>query len=239
MSTNGATNNQLLVLSGGGDFAGIPRLNSSVQGIFRDLPESRLLIIPFAADEDDHDDIMEYVESSVGVGFDAIDIMTTPEEIEDLDLSQYSLIYLEGGNTFDLLQTIRSSPLMTELVRYYKEGGALFGDSAGAIVLGANADTAFFGDESDENYTSLQQFGGLNLLGSWSIHCHYKTADDDQCQDFVYSSGTQIVAIPEDSTLMIEKDGTSTVFGTLPIVVFSFAGKSRYLPGQQFNLLQI
>lgn len=230
---------QLLIISGGGDFAGVPRLNGKVCDIFRELPTSKMLVIPFAADEEDYDGIKEYVDDSLGAVFEVIDIMHSPDEAANVDLAQYDLIYLEGGNTFELLQAIRTSSLMTEIQRYYKGGGALLGDSAGAIVLGANADTAFFGDEMDENYTGMQHFAGLDLLQSWSIHCHYKAEEDEECQDFVYSSGSQLLAVPEDSALTIEKDGTITVYGAQPVAVFSFMGKKKFLAGQQFNLAQI
>lgn len=226
----------LLILSGGGHMDEIHSLRSRVVNIFSQQSKAKVLIIPFAADEEDHDDIREYVEGTIGSGFKEIDMLDSPEKINETDLSKYSLVYLEGGNTFDLLKTIRSTALMTELIKYFKAGGAVFGDSAGAIVLGADAATAFFGDAMDDNVTGLQHFTGMNLIDSWSVHCHYNPEEDEECQDFVYSSGTQLIAIPEDAAVVLERNGTATVYGQRPVAVFSFTGKTVFKPTDVFSL---
>ena len=75
------------------------------------------------------------------------------------DLKKFDAIYIGGGNTWNLIQEIRDSGLFQELILYIKDGGVVYGGSAGAIVLGKYIDT-----HNDKNKINLKDTSGLISL---------------------------------------------------------------------------
>ena len=91
-----------------------------------------------------------------------------------MDLLDSDLIYISGGNTFDLLQNIKNNELEEDLYNYAKAGGCLAEHGAGAIVLTPNINTAAFPPEDcDENDAGLEEFDSVSLV-AFEIFPHYE-----------------------------------------------------------------
>lgn len=68
--------------------------------------------------------------------FDYYDITAkTPGDLER-DLAQYQTIYVQGGNTFYLLQEAQKSGFDTYITRRVREGMIYIGTSAGSVIAG-------------------------------------------------------------------------------------------------------
>ena len=224
-----------IFLTGGGD-----------QEYFRELDQyfisqvpapAKALIIPFAADKEDFDDIRERIEETFkGPYLTEIDLLTTARALTDEELDEYSAIFIEGGNTFQLIQTTRESGLLNSLKKFSGLNKQIYADSAGAILLGANIETAFLGDDPDEDFLQLQNYNGLDILNPWSIHAHYDPAEDEDLTQFVYDKANPIIAIPEEGGLLFE-GGSLFSMGQVPISLFTFSGKEILSPGERFSLL--
>ncbi|MCQ2011585.1 Type 1 glutamine amidotransferase-like domain-containing protein [Sporolactobacillus sp. STSJ-5] len=80
------------------------------------------------------------------------------------DLSIFSAIYMSGGSAEKLLYHFNNG--FGELLqRYFHHGGIIYGQSAGAIVLGKTIDT--FQQLNDD-------LNGLNLISGFSMACHFQ-----------------------------------------------------------------
>lgn len=87
--------------------------------------------------------------------------------------TEADLIYLSGGNTFYLLNGLRSSPLWSALRHHVDNGGVLAGTSAGALLMTPCITTASYPPfDRDENTVGLKDWQGLHLV-DFEFFPHY------------------------------------------------------------------
>ncbi len=147
------------------------------------------------------------------------------------DLKKFDAIYIGGGNTWNLMQELRDSGFSQEFVSYVKNGGVVYGGSAGAIVLGKNTDT-----HDDENKINLKNTTGFNLLGGYSVACHYTNEHSKRFRDWVMSHKSPIVCLPEEAGLILGNDSVLCV-GIKPCVIYLAGGvKKEIQPGTYFEI---
>lgn len=196
----------------------------------------KLLYFPFAQEKkkwkDGHIRISETFSS---IQFSKIKMCKSLKKLNWDTLKEYSAIYIDGGNTFDLMNKIRNTHAYELLKRFLHEGGVINGDSAGAIVLGSHLATAHFGEVGDENATGLVSYQGLNILGDWALHCHYQESENDEIMAFTKTYGLPVIALSEISAISVE-DKVLRVIGEAPVVIFDSTGIHYILPGSKYNL---
>ena len=73
-----------------------------------------------------------------------IDMCTDLSKIKSLD--EYTGVFIGGGNTFKLLKEIRESKFDILLEKYLKNGGFVYGGSAGAASVLEGSDRAGAGN---------------------------------------------------------------------------------------------
>jgi dipeptidase E len=74
------------------------------------------------------------------------------------------LIFLSGGNTFHFLHHLKQSGFAGMLKDYAHAGGVVAGESAGAIILTPNIETASYPDfDADDNDIALKNLKSLGL----------------------------------------------------------------------------
>ena len=116
-------------------------------------------------------------------------------------LETFGAVYIGGGNTFTLLHLLRASGLDLALKTFAMNGGAIYGGSAGAILLGADIASC---ERDDSNTAGLTDTRGLNLLGGTDIWCHYTPDQRETVQTYNDTSGRPILALPERGGLCVE-----------------------------------
>ena len=147
------------------------------------------------------------------------------------DLKNFDAIYIGGGNTWSLMQELMDSDFSQELISYIKNGGVVYGGSAGAIVLGKNIDT-----HDDENKINLKDTSGFNFLSDYSVACHYTDKQSDRFKDWAISHKSPILCLPEETGLMFGNDSILCV-GTKPCVIYLADGiKKEIQSGMSFML---
>lgn len=125
------------------------------------------------------------------------------------DLSQYTAIFIGGGNTFKLLKEIKDSQFDKKLIDYLNNGGFVYGGSAGSIIFGKDILSTTY---DDENNVGLKDSKGLNLVKGFNICCHYGNGDEANTkykQDRIkeYSELSDItIALPENCAIYVEDD---------------------------------
>jgi peptidase S51-like protein len=113
-------------------------------------------------------------------------------------------VFLGGGHTGRLLDTLRSAGLDGLIARHVARGGLLCGGSAGAIVCGASILTA----PSQEH--SARSNDGLNLVGGASVLAHYLDSAAARGAAFELMrelEATAIWALPENSGIGLDASG--------------------------------
>jgi dipeptidase E len=145
------------------------------------------------------------------------------------ELRSFDSVYIGGGNTFRLLGLLRESGFDLHLADYFHGGGAIYGGSAGAIVMGRNIYTAAHIDPND---VALTETRGLGLAGRYSIWCHYVAEDDPLVFDYIQRYRFPVLALSERSGVIVEGE-RMTAGGYEPVRRFTARRKRTIQPGEQ------
>jgi len=86
------------------------------------------------------------------------------------------IIFVEGGNTFYLLNAMRKCNFEKVIRRILKNGKVYIGASAGSIVAGRTIKTASW--RGDKDIVKLKNLKGLNLV-PFDVFVHYKPGDEE------------------------------------------------------------
>ena len=166
--------------------------------------EKNVIYIPIAIDQSTHpfDECYNYIKSVLEpLGIKNIEMWVDLKDKPIPAVDKYSAIYIGGGNTFNLMDEINQNNFSGILEEFIKNGGVIYGGSAGAIIMGKSIVTCL---HSDENKVNLRNFDGLNYLNGYSIWCHYKDIKEEQVLKCSKDYSLPIIAIPETSGLYFE-----------------------------------
>ncbi|MCB0079389.1 MAG: Type 1 glutamine amidotransferase-like domain-containing protein [Caldilineaceae bacterium] len=137
------------------------------------------------------------------------------------ELDRFDGIYIGGGNTYGLLAECLASGFDRHLVAYVVQGGAVYGGSAGAVLLGKNIQTVA---HMDRNLEGLQATACLNLARDHAVWVHYTAQDDARIAELVAQFGEPVLALAEPAGATVVVDELTSV-GLTPGVVFDQQGK--------------
>ncbi len=166
----------------------------------RDPQKSRMIFIPTAADpEPDKSFVAKDKERLRELGFavEEVDLKTGTEKLFQTKLADADVVFVEGGNTFYLLDWIRKSGFGKAVKNFLERGGVYVGVSAGSIVAGPTIETS-----SDTNICGIKNLNGMSWI-NFAVKPHFdgtgiprvKTiASQTKCQ-FVLLSDTQAILI--------------------------------------------
>lgn len=159
------------------------------------------------------------------------------EIIEDPNvvLTDFDALMIEGGNTFQLIRAVRDTNFFNTIKAFSQSGKPIYGDSAGAIILGCDVHTAFLGDDGDEDHESLQDYRGLDLLRGLSVHAHATNAEFDDVQNLLYETGSPILALAEETGIILNENEIK-VYGQSDLWYFDFEGMKTISPNNSLTI---
>ena len=158
-------------------------------------------------------------------GLVRIDMMTDLSDRKYEDIAKYSAVFIGGGNTFHLLNLIRKTGFDRLLVEYIKSNKPVYGGSAGAILLGKDIGTAYFGGDADKNEVGIKDLKGLNFVKGYSIACHQnKKSDVNDAMRYSVKTRIPTISLPDGTGLHV-KGKRILVVGPNSATVFK--GKTR------------
>src|SRR5574341_2421481 len=152
-----------------------------------------------------------------------ITMWTDLSEHQASELDRFDGVYIGGGNTFALLAELRKSGFEHALRAYVRRGKAVYGGSAGAVVLGRDIRTV---DYLDRNEVGLVETTGLDLADGHAIWAHYQPQDDNLIEAYVGQYQQPVLALSERSGIVIEQEGMRRV-GFEPAYRVDGKGKSQ------------
>lgn len=198
-------NRGMLYLSGGGDENKTMILDSF---FLSHLTVKKMLFIPVAktADMNGYKKSLRWVTAKLSsLSNDQINISMQLELSKCKDLSEYSAVYIGGGNTYKLLHLVYESGFSEVLEKYLATGGIIYGASAGAVLMGKDTSTFIEDKYMEENrkcgYTNTE---GLGLLGRYSVITHFRKEDNWKIAEYFRKKDNPVVAIPEGTAVMVQ-----------------------------------
>ncbi len=193
----------------------------------------RMLYLPIALGDSprtDYASALDWISSvfkPLGVG--EIEMWTRLDGQAPEELSGFDSIYIGGGNTFLLMDLLRSSGFERHLSEYATSGGPIYGGSAGAIVLGRNVLTA---SHFDPNNVALTDTRGLDLARGHAIWPHYSEEHDPLIYEYIHKYMFPVLALPERGGVGVEGERI-IAWGHEPSYRFTRRRKREIKPGEQ------
>ncbi|WP_020577807.1 Type 1 glutamine amidotransferase-like domain-containing protein [Actinopolymorpha alba] len=136
-------------------------------------------------------------------------------------------IYIGGGNTYSLLSIVHRFGLLDALREYVAAGGAVFGGSAGAALLGADITTIAHLDRND---VGLEDTRGTDLAAGCGVFVHHRDSDLPRESVWVASQRRPVIALTERSNAIITGSAITAV-GIDPVVLVNSSGHKTLAPG--------
>lgn len=212
-----------IALGGGGDAADSRLLDEhfakwiGAHGKLLYLPIALRDIAPFRS-------CFEWISTALSpFGISNITMWTELSQHQQNELAEFDAVYVGGGNTYSLLAELNESGFSGFLPKFAEQGGALYGGSAGAVVLGQDIGTV---QHIDQNYIGIDNLSGMNLINDQAIWVHYRPQDDNLIQSYIDKIAHPVVAIPERSGVVVE-GGTIQSVGFEPSFQFDRRTKTK------------
>ena len=200
-----------------------------------------VLYVPLAMDEEEHpyDSCYEWIKEEISsIDIPNIEMVKSFEELEKKDLYNYSLIYIGGGNTYKLLNGIKSTKIYDKLKEYILNDGIVYGSSAGTVIFGKSINII---EVMDKNEVNLADTKGFDLLNDFSIFVHYTNYKSrfseeenkmllEKYTNFITKytiNNENVIAIPEEDTIFFDGKNIK-VIGKLPYYIFKNGKKEKF-----------
>ena len=128
-----------------------------------ELNNKKVLYITTASDGEDDDDkswMDEEYKTILDLGINESNIIEYKIG-NDININDFDIIYMMGGNTFYLLNIIRNTGFDKIIKDFINNGKIYIGSSAGSEILGNSVDIAL---GYDENKVNMKDFTGLKIV---------------------------------------------------------------------------
>lgn len=192
-----------------------------------------VLYIPLAMDETEHpyDSCYEWIKEEISsIDIPSIEMVRSFEELANKNFNKYSLIYIGGGNTYKLLNGIKTKKVYDKLKEYVQNDGIVYGSSAGTVVFGENINII---EIMDDNEVGIEDTRGFNFLNGISLFPHYtnyrsKYSEEENKKltkkytNFIVDytkKNEKVIAIPEEDTVFFDGKNIK-VIGELSYYIF-------------------
>jgi len=218
LSVEPATAFSLLVLIGGGEFS-FGETREIDERLIREIPAGRRTIafLPTASGSAEYATHIGNYFRSLDPELQTINVPVyrhrDARRQKNLNLiSSAGMVYLGGGVTNNLLETLRESPAELAL----RDAGA-----NGAVIAAIGAAASCFGLHARNMHGSGSALPALAWLADTVIDTAFDPADDTMLRRLMSTPGTQLgIGIPPGTALAIRGDGSTEVIGSGTIAVF-------------------
>ena len=180
------------------------------------------LYIPLAMEAEMYDSCYEWITGELeDVQLPYIEMVRSGAELAKKNFSDYSVVFIGGGNTYKLLKELKECGAFEQLRTYLEQGGVAFGGSAGAIIFGEDLESC---NLDDPNEVGLTDTAGMDVLNGVSLLCHFTSREkeeDEKSKEYLLeiSKHRRVLALPEEVTLFVNDDVVE-VIGERPYYAF-------------------
>jgi dipeptidase E len=124
----------------------------------------KILYITTASDGENDSDkswMADEYKTILDLGFSKENIHEYKIGQKEININDFDVIYMMGGNTFYLMDMIRKHNFDKVIKKAIDKGTIYIGSSAGSIILGNSVEYAL---PFDENNVDLKDFSGLRII---------------------------------------------------------------------------
>lgn len=166
--------------------------------------------IPTAADPEEDKWFVEAGRQELqDLGMNLIEVdLKDPDKISiKKKLESSDVIYVNGGNTFYLLDWARKSGFSSHLKELLDQGKVYIGVSAGSLLVGPTIESAGWEglDVIDKNIVGLQDLSGLNIV-PFVVSPHFVETDRSTLENKMKKVNYPVVAITDEQAVLIDGD---------------------------------
>jgi dipeptidase E len=215
-----------LFLAGGGDKEDSKAIDDYLVRRVNETGLSSIAYIPLAMTSRSYSECLAWFRSVFEGRIENIQMWDKLTNISVENMMSFGAIYIGGGNTVTLWQHIQGSGFDEKLRQYTKKGGTIYGGSAGAIILGKDLRTA-----PEARKEQLNSYDGLNILGGYSVFCHYDSSSKHAVEKLIDDIGSPIIAIPENSGV-VRSEKKLLILGSGSVDIFTDIGVKTLPPSQ-------
>jgi len=186
-------------LAGGGNEVDSKAIDDRFVQVINEKCLNGIGYIPLAQNSEKHQSGFDWFRTTFSGRVGKIEMLDVVSRITVGDLHNIGSVYIGGGDTIRLMTRLREQGFDAVLSQFIREGGLVYGGSAGAIILGKSLLTA----PESSNY-NIDDFSGLNLLSGYSIACHYSQEYRDRYVEIAKRINGSIIAISEKSGVLFD-----------------------------------
>lgn len=182
--------------------------NDFLKLLSKAVDQTKVAFIPTAADpETDKWFVAAARNELLEIGFQVDDLdLKRESEITLVDkLSQVDIIYVNGGNTFYLMDWVFKSGFDHTLRNPILQDKIYIGGSAGSIIAGPDIEISGWDPSWDTNSVGLTNFSGMNLV-SFAISPHFTQTQKPILESKSKEVTYPIVAITDHQAVLVKGD---------------------------------
>lgn len=165
-----------------------------------ELNNKKVLYITTASDGEDDDDktwMDEEYKTILDLGINESNIIEYKIG-NDININDFDIIYMMGGNTFYLLNIIRNTGFDKIIKDFIDNGKIYIGSSAGSEILGNSVDIAL---GYDKNNVNMIDFTGLKIVNALIVpHSNRK---EEFINDLKNKTNENVIALYDGDGLIL------------------------------------
>jgi cyanophycinase len=223
-----------LLLEGGAEFGGGMRAPDLKAIELAGGPDAPIRIIPTAAAPDNNhkragNNGVRWFQSLGArdvISLPLIGRLTAEAQSIVASLREARLIYMLGGFTGYLGETLKDSPAWQAVLEAYAAGAVVAGSSAGAMVM-----CEFYYDPSRGRVVE-----GLNLVPNSIVLPHHNTFGKSWAARLLEISGATLIGIDERTGMLDDGAGTWTVYGAGSVTLYRNKELEIYVTGKSLSV---
>ncbi len=127
------------------------------------------------------------------------------DSLDDLR-GDFDVVYVNGGNTFEILDHLRNLKIDRYLKQGVKAGKLYFGVSAGSIIAGPSIESAGEGSEGDRNNIGLIDLKGLELTNIVIVP-HFRPELKQEVEKFRAKVDYPVIELTDEEAVFIDESG--------------------------------
>jgi dipeptidase E len=170
----------------------------------------KIAFIPTAADPEPNKSYMEAeVQRLKDLDFqlEMFDLKEKNPETIKSELSEFDVIYVNGGNTFYLLYWFNKSGLTQVISELLENTEKIYvGISAGSIIAGPNIELAGWKPAGDRNDINIQNLKGLGLIDI-AIFPHYKNEFENIIKEEIHKVSYSVELLKDGEAIITTSKG--------------------------------
>jgi len=177
----------------------------------KDASEIKLVFVAADMDEDSAPWVKKSKQDLLDLGIKEVNILTTflDRHIDYSDLRNFDAVFVNGGNTFLILDKFRKSNFDRAVIQFIDEGKVYVGVSAGSNITGPDIETCVTGI-GDENTVGMKNTVGLNVVDFVTIP-HYEHKDEEEIKKWEEKVNYKLVRLTDDQAILVRGDKTRII----------------------------